>query len=334
MTGATEPDRHEPVFVTGGTGFVGSHLVEALRARGYSEIRCLVRKRPGWLEGIDCVEVRGDLDEHELLRDAMEGCGTVYHVAGLTRARSWGEFERANVQGTVNLLEAAASLSAPPKIELVSSLAAVGKTREALATESTPLNPVSMYGRSKAVMESRVWEYRDRLSMVVVRPPAVYGPRDSDIYTIFKAASRGLFPVVGASADPALTLVHVSDLVEGMIDCLESPSATTRTYFLGADPAYSWAEVRDAAAAAVKRKLLTLRIPQSLILPVGILAEAAGRIVGKYPPLNREKALEIRDACIMCRSSAARQDFDYAPGTTLTDGFADTASWYRSQGWL
>jgi nucleoside-diphosphate-sugar epimerase len=334
-SGATpDIDREAPVFVTGGTGFVGSHLVEALQARGYREIRCLVRDRAGWLETIDCVRVSGDLSSPETLREAITGCSSVYHVAGLTRARSWAEFERANIDGTVNLLTAASDMKAPPRVQVVSSLAAVGRADTAIANESTPLDPVSQYGRSKAMMESRVQVFRDRLPLVMVRPPAVYGPRDSDIFTIFKAASRGLFAVVGGSVDPALTLVHVSDLVRGMIKCLETSATAGRTYFLGADPPYTWAEVRDAAATAVGRRLLTLRIPRSFILPVGILSEAAGRLVGSYPPLNREKALEIRDACIMCTSGSARQDFDYDAATPLVDGFLSTASWYRDNGWL
>ncbi|MFT5143400.1 MAG: dihydroflavonol-4-reductase [Rhodothermales bacterium] len=334
MSSASTPKTDQPVLVTGGTGFVGSHLVEALHARGYDDVRCLIRSKPGWLSGIPHQAVRADLGSVDDLAAAMTGCSTVYHVAGRTRARSWEEFEDANVQGTLNLLQAASSLSPAPRVQIVSSLAAVGAAADKVATENTPLRPVSMYGRSKAVMEDKIQAFRTLVPITVVRPPAVYGPRDADIFTIFKGASRGVFPVVGGSTGPALSLVHVTDLVRGMIDAAESPATVGNTYFLGADPAYSWAQVKDAAARALNRRVFTLRIPESLIVPVGAVVQAAGRLFGTYPPLNREKALEIRDACIMCSSDRARLGFGYTAGVPLVEGFADAVDWYKGAGWL
>ncbi|MBO6574249.1 MAG: NAD-dependent epimerase/dehydratase family protein [Rhodothermales bacterium] len=323
-----------PVFVTGGTGFVGSHLVEALRARGYEEIRCLVRNKPGWLEHIAHTPVRGDLTHGPTLAQAMQGCSVVFHVAGRTRARTWEEFEAANITGTTNLLEAAATLDQPPRIQIVSSLAAVGDVAADIADESTPLNPVSQYGRSKALMEVAIEPWRQQLDLSVVRPPAVYGPRDSDIFTVFQAASRRLFAVVGGAKGPAMTLVHVRDLVRGMIDAAETAETRNQTYFLGADPPYSWDQVRDAAAQALGRRVATLRIPRPLIVPVGTMVEKVGGLFGAYPPLNREKALEIRDACIMCTSGAAHRDFAYQASVPLQEGFDETVTWYRAHGWL
>lgn len=320
--------------MTGGTGFVGSHLVEALHGRGHKEVRCLVRSAPGWLEGLPHQPVRGDLQDVGLLKEALTGCSTVYHVAGRTRARTWQEYERANVAGTLNLLDAARTLSPSPRVLIVSSLAAVGHSDQPEADEATPLKPVSMYGKSKAEMEQRIQPYHRDLRVTVVRPPAVYGPRDADIFTVFKAAARGVFAVVGGSEGPAFTLVHVRDLVQGMIQAAETAVTVGRTYFLGHDPAYSWSRVRDTMSAALGRRVMTLRIPRPLIVPVGTLSQWAGRLVGAYPPLNREKAVEIRDACIRCSSAAATSDFGYAPSVDLAEGFRETVSWYRDAGWL
>jgi nucleoside-diphosphate-sugar epimerase len=188
-----------------------------LSERGYGPIRCLVRKNPGWLSEVPHTPVSGDLSDVSALAQAMEGCGLVFHVAGRTRAQSWEAFHEANVAGTINLLEAACSLDNPPRVQIVSSLAAVGRADQPIATETTPLEPVSMYGRSKAEMEKAIQPYHDRLDITVIRPPAVYGPRDTDIFTVIQGASRGLFAVVGGSEGPALTLVHVRDLVRGMV---------------------------------------------------------------------------------------------------------------------
>lgn len=263
----------------------------------------------------------------------MRGCRTVYHIAALTRSRDWDTFEKVNIDGTVSVLDAAAAQPDPPRVIVLSSLAAVGRA-DGIANEETPLAPVSMYGRSKAIMEERVADYHDRLPITVIRPPAVYGPRDTDIYTVFQTAQRGLFAVVGGEAGPAVTLVHVSDLVRGILAAARADVTVGRTYFIGADPPHSWKDFRDAAARALGRRVMTLSIPRGLVIPVGTTVELAGRLVGTYPPLNREKAMEIRYACTRCTSERARQEFGYEASIPLEEGFEDAVKWYRSRGWL
>lgn len=337
-------DPDHPVFVTGGTGFVGSHLVEHLLASGATDVRCLVRSDPKWLSGLPVTIIRGDLDENDALDAGLKDVGTVYHVAALTRAPAYDAFRRANVEGTRRLLErvraADATASAIPtpsrrlqRVVLVSSLAAVGRADVPVPDESAPLRPVSMYGRSKMEMEALVPEFAD-LPITVVRPPAVYGPRETDIFTFFQTLSRGVCPIVGAGTEPALSLVHVQDLVRGMAAAAASPAAAGGTFFLGNGAPYSWGHIRDAAAAALGRRVLTLRIPRALVRPVGAASEWVGRLTGAYPPLNREKATEILEAATMCSSQRAMETFGYAPDTPLEDGMAATIAWYRERRWL
>ncbi|NNF04260.1 MAG: NAD-dependent epimerase/dehydratase family protein, partial [Rhodothermales bacterium] len=138
------------VFVTGGTGFLGGHLVEALIDAGCTSVRCLVRSDRKWLDGLPVEIVAGDLSDHPALDRGVQGADVVFHVAALTRARTWEAFERANVVGTARLLNAVAeSGTGSVRVVLTSSLAVVGDTDATVADESTPLNPVSMYGRSK-----------------------------------------------------------------------------------------------------------------------------------------------------------------------------------------
>lgn len=326
------------VFLTGGTGFIGSHLVEELKARGYGEVRCLARGRLKWLAGMDVVPVRADLSDAAALRAAVEGVDYVYHVAGVTRATDWATFEEANVAATVRLLDAVREVNPGiRKVVLTSSLAAVGRCAEGVADEATPLNPVSRYGRSKAEMEGAVaaWQARHpEIPIVIVRPPSVYGPREADIFTLFKAARRGIFPVTGQTNVPYLSLVHGRDLVSGMVDAAEAEGTAGRTYFIGSEEQYAWNDVKQAMTDALGRKAVTLPVPEALVEVVGAAVEAAGRLVGHYPPLNREKAREARLACKMCSVARARRDFGYRQRIPLDEGMRETVAWYRTQGWL
>lgn len=327
-------------FVTGGTGFVGSHLVEELQRRGYTEIRCLVRAEPRWLEGLAVEFVRGDLFDAEALREGVRGVDRVFHVAGLTRAPDEAALRRANVEGTLNLV--AAVREAAPEVERVlvtSSLAAVGPSpeeggRPRPLTESDPLRPISRYGRSKAEMERRLGAEAGALPLTIVRPPVVYGPREADIYTLIAtAARRRLFPIVGEGRQPQLSLVHVRDLVRGMAEAAEAPEAAGQAYFLSSEVGYSWEEVRCAVVEALGRGVLRLNLPRALVTPVGVAAELAGRVLGAYPPLNREKTREAKHTWL-CSVEKAQREIGYRPAVGLEEGMAETVAWYRDEGWL
>ncbi|NND72478.1 MAG: NAD-dependent epimerase/dehydratase family protein [Rhodothermales bacterium] len=327
-------------FVTGGTGFVGSHLVEALLSRGYS-VACLVRNHPKWLQGLPVDFIRGDLSSTASLERALEDVTHVYHVAGLTRAANEAMLLHANVTGTVDLLKTIRrSASNVERVLVTSSLAAVGFSERLIATEASPLRPISAYGRSKARMEDAIAALqKDRawndLPVTIVRPPAVYGPREKDIFTFIRMLSLGVAPMVGSGALPELSLVYVVDLVEGMILAAESPEAAGKTYFMGSEEQYSWKDVKQATQRALgKKRALTIPVPRSIVPTIGSVVEFGGRIFGKLPPLNEEKAIEILKACKMCSSARAAQDFGYHQKTTLDAGLVETVEWYRQQGWL
>ena len=330
------------VFVTGGTGFVGSHLVEELMERDVDEIRCLVRSDPKWLSDLDVEYVRGDLSDVETLWSALDGVTHVYHVAGITRAPSWEPFYEVNVKGTLNLLGAVKH--AAPHVERVvvtSSLAAVGRAASDVATEETPLRPVSRYGRSKAEMEAALQDphkmttsYWDALPITVVRPPAVYGPRDRDILDFFRAVKRHVCPIVGGGSARTLSLVHGRDLARGLVEASWHPDAAGETYFLGSEQPYAWNEVKEAATEALDTWAVTLPVPGPLVGAVGAAAEAWGTLTGAYPPLNRDKAREIRHACTACSIDKAQAHFGYRPQIPLDEGVARTIEWYDERGWL
>lgn len=321
-------------FVTGGTGFVGSHLIESLLKKGVT-VRAMVRTDPKWLKGLDVEIVKGDLFSPEALRDGLSGVDQVFHVAGLTRARTQEELDRANVEGTINLLTAIRKVNPNVQhVQITSSLAAVGPSGESALLEDAPLNPLSRYGISKARMEVAIGEHFANVSPTIIRPPAVYGPREADIYTIIKTADKQrVFPIVGDPSRKVMSLVHVEDLVRGMIQASDSELSSGKTYFLGSREIYSWGEIRDAVRDALGKRLLTVRVPPALATMVGTIVETGAGIFGRYPALNREKA---REGCAswVCSIDAAANDFGYEQRIPLTTGIAETVAWYRKNGWL
>ena len=325
----------EKAFVTGGTGFIGSHLVEALLRRGLGEVRCLVRTRRKWLEGLPIREVRGDLFDEALVADAVRDVDYVYHNGGVTRARDDAVFQEANVAATLRLMETLARVNpGVRRVVVTSSLAVVGRSADPVATEESPMQPLSRYGASKARMEEALSAWRDRLPIAIVRPSTVYGPREADLYAFFRMANMGFCPVVGDTREPAMSLVHARDLVRGMIAAAETPGVAGETFFLGGEALYSWRDLKEAAAAALGRNALTVPVPPPLVSLSGALVEGVFRLWGSLPPFHREKAREIRYACKMCSIDKARRLLEYRPALSLKEGVADTIAWYRAQGWL
>lgn len=327
------------VFVTGGTGFVGSHLAEALVARG-DTVRALVRSAPKWLDGVPIEAVAGGLLDAEALRAGLDGVDTVFHVAGLTRAPDQATLDRANVDGTTALLDAVREAAPTARVVITSSQAAAGPSpvrdgRAVPIDETASMRPVSMYGRSKARMESIVRErYGGDLDIVMTRPSAVYGPREADIFTMIQTAARQrVFPVVGSGDAPRLSLVHVADLVRGLIAAADTPKTSGRTYFLASEVYYTWDTIYRAIREALGVRVLRVNVPPALVTPIGATVETFGRLTGQYPPLNRDKAREAREAWL-CSVEAAMEDFGFRQQVPLEAGMRETVAWYRAEGWL
>ncbi len=323
-------------LVTGGTGFVGSHLVDLLLQKNYS-VRCLIRKSSDtkWLNGKGIEYVYGDLFDHNALRDAVNGVDYVYHCAGVTKAKTKQEYYRGNAEGTKNILDAA--LKHNPQLRRfvhVSSGAAVGPSSSRIPiTEEAPAHPLTTYGKSKWQAEEDCRKVMDRLPITIVRPPAVFGQRDKDIFEFFSTMSKGLQPMVGFS-EKYVSLIHVTDLVRGIILAGESGKTVGQTYFITSKEVYGWKEIGEVTRKALNRSALRLRIPEGGIYVIAAFAEFFSTFSLKPALINFEKARDMVQDYWTFDHSKAKRDFGFEQQVSLEEGIHRTVDWYKKEGWL
>jgi nucleoside-diphosphate-sugar epimerase len=321
-------------FVTGGTGFVGAHLVQALRARG-DRVTCLVRNAAkaqalGWT---DVRLIRGDLEDAAALREGCAGAEVIYHVAGRISARDMDEFMRANRDGTANLLEAAAQGGGPPgRFVLVSSLAAAGPTVPGKPIDETrPPSPVTPYGQSKLAAELVVRTMAG--SWTIVRPPTVYGEWDREVLKVFKLARTGLAPVFGDGSQE-LSVIYAGDLAAALVAAANAPAAANRVYYAAHPVVTTSRELVRAIGRAVGREPRIVPLPRplarGLLWTIGSLAHLTGRAT----LLSGDKAAEFLAPAWTCSSDALARDTAWRAATDLETGLRRTTAWYRREGWL
>ena len=324
------------VLVTGGTGFVGSHLVERLLRTGY-DVTCLVRdlRYLRWLEGMEVRLIQGDCTQPESLAAAVQGVSLVFHCAGLTKAIHARDYYDVNHLGTKNLLEACARHN--PGIEkfiLVSSQAAAGPSLDGRPVDdSTTPHPVSDYGRSKLLAEDEVRTYKELLPVVILRPTSVYGPRDTDVYELFRWASRGL-TLEMSGGDRYLNLCYVEDLAAALLLSAERRTESGSVYFVAENRFYSWSEFRALLLSSGGVKARKIKIPYGAAYLIGLASEI-GSLFTKKPALaNRQKVREAAQRYWLCDVGKIENDLCFRAEYPLQKGLELTWQWYRKNRWL
>lgn len=325
----------ETVLVTGATGFVGSHVMEVSRGQPF-RLRALVRKEADAArlkrEGVEVV--RGSLEDPGALREAASGADAVLHLAAATKARSFEEYEQANAAGTLAMIEAIlAGSPSPRRLIYLSSLAAVGPSYDGLpVTRDTAPRPLTAYGRTKLAGEQACAAAGEMLEVAILRAPAVYGPRDRDVFEFFRMAKRGLVVVPGGGAR-RLQMVHAADLARALV-LSATAEGTTGVYHVAEARSYEMEEMARMVGSAVGGRARILKLPGAWIATAATVSERLAGLVGKGTIFNRDKAREILAPAWLCETDMARRDLGFETHIPLQAGLNETAKWYFDNRWL
>ena len=300
------------VAVTGGTGFIGRALCARLRAHGYP-VRALVRNTDlaADLAASGVTLVPGDLDDGDALRALLDDCDVVIHLAGAVRGNSQQSFDRTNVRGTQNLLEALRACEKSPRLLLISSLAA----REP---------GLSWYARSKYQAEQCLRDGPADLDWAIIRPPAVYGPGDKEMLPVFLWMARGMAPVPG---DPAarVSLIHVQDLTSAIVACLGLAHLRHRTFTLddGKPGGYDWNEMAAIAGVVWQRRVRLVRLPGPLLDALAHANLALSRALNYAPMLTPAKLRELRHPNWVANNDDITSVTGWRPQVQLSKGLEE-----------
>jgi nucleoside-diphosphate-sugar epimerase len=311
--------RQRIVAVTGATGFLGLHLVVALAREGAS-IRILARRDPAheFWAGIEFETIYGSLEDADALARLVAGADAVVHCAGLIKAQNRDAFLRANRDGTAALARAARRNAPQAHFIAVSTLAA----REPQLSDYA----FSKHGGEEAAQA----EYAGaEAQLVIIRPPALYGPWDKATLPVFQAAAWPVAPVLSRGQ---VTILYVADAAAALARLAMGAGGPGLFALQGTHLRLD--EVTAAAARAQGRKARMVHVPAFLLRAAGAASALWGRLRGEPPVFSEGKAREMLFPDWLVSADDALPASVYQPQTGLEDGFASTVAWYRQRGWL
>ena len=320
-------------LVTGSTGFIGSHLAEGLAQRGV-QVRCLVRKTSDlkWLKDLPVEFACGDCNEKGSLKEAVKGVDQVFHLAGVTKAIDKKTYFEVNALGTENLIHAC--LKHSPRLQkfiYLSSQAAAGPCHNGREKkESDGCEPVSPYGQSKRLGEELALAHAHELPLLILRPSAVYGPRDRDIYAFFRLLSKRINPYLTGR----LSLCYIQDIIQAILLASESQESNGEIFFLSDGRSYRMDEIGDVFAQAMGVNPLSIPVPKWVIFGIASFSDYLSKLSRRPSLISRGMAEQMVQEDWSCDISKARTVLGFEPRIHLAQGAKLTVDWYRKENWL
>lgn len=324
------------IVLTGANGFLGSHLVDRLLKESV-EVHCIVRQSSNlkWLEGKNIHLHTCGLEDISSIAEVLKNVDYIFHLAGTVAALNYEDYLYGNVVLTENILEAALAHSDNLKNIVVTSSLAVGGPSDLdnRLSEEDGFNPVSLYGKAKVAQEEMCEKYADRLPITIARPSVISGEREVELFEFIKTVNQGLVPLVGFS-EKYVGIIHVSDLVEAMYQMALSEKTAGQAYYLSSEEIISWKALADICAKKLNKKPLILRLPHFIIYIAGAIASFFGKLQGKAPTFDFEKAKEGVQKAWICDVSKAKKDFEFKQTVSIQEGVEQAIDWYLKHNWL
>jgi dihydroflavonol-4-reductase len=319
------------ILVTGSNGFVGSHICETLLENGY-KVRAMVRRTSNLanIKGLDLELVYGDLNDAESLSEAVKDVSVVVNNGGLTKAIDPAVFNKVNAEGTENILRAV--LEDNPDIEKfiqVSSTAASGPADSMTPRDEnqTP-KPLTEYGRSKLKGEVIAKKYSEKIPVVILRPSAVYGPRDPEMFTFFKIIKWGIKPTFG-TGESYINFTYVKDLALSVVKSIESNVPSGEVYFVTEKKVYTYSQAGDIISGLLGGRALDIHIPVSVVNLAGRISEEIAKRRNKAVIFTKDKAIEISQKYWIFSGDKIERDMGFVAPTSFREGAEKTIRWYR-----
>ncbi len=329
------------LLVTGGTGFIGSHLAEEGRRRGAEVVVLGLTDRPEERANVELLRrlgveiVPGSITDLELCRRAARGATHVFHLAVAMRegAKQDEFFESVNLDGTRALLEASAG-EGVRRFVYCSTIGIYGHRAPGVTREDSPLAPGNVYERTKVAAERMVREVgaKSGLPYVILRPADVYGPRDQRLLKLFKGVSRGRFPLFGSGAGRR-HMVYVDDVVSAFFQACERDQALGAAAIVAGPRPYTLRELISLVQQATGSPRFGVRLPLAPMLATAAVVEDVSRVLRVDPPIYRRR-MDFFWSDSEFDTSRARRLLDWAPRVDLPEGVRRTAEDYRRAGLL
>ncbi|PZR30190.1 MAG: UDP-glucose 4-epimerase [Azospira oryzae] len=325
------------LLITGASGFLGYHLVEEAVKQGFEVTAAVRRHSP--VEQLKNFPIEFTSLDYEdpraLLKNLTENnYDYIVHAAGATKAHHTEDYDRVNALYTMNLAQAAVAYGQQlKKFVFISSLAAVGPLDNSFdtITEKKVSKPVTPYGKSKLLAEVNLASF-NTLPLIILRPTAIYGPMERDLFLIIKAIYRGLELYIG-DIDQMLSFVHVKDVAKVSLQALTS-STQKGVYNLSDGQRYDRYALTAVLKNLLHKKTIKIHLPLPVVKVMASVLEVIYSFSKKKPALNTDKLAELTARNWVCSIDSLQKDIGYVPRYTLQNGMKETLEWYKINKWL
>jgi dihydroflavonol-4-reductase len=327
------------LLVTGGTGFIGSRLALEARRVGLEVVVAgqlntdPERARAEELGRAEVKILQGPLQDRQYARRIVEDCQYVIHLAAAQHEANVPDsyFQDVNVNGTSSLLEASKAAGVR-RFVYGSTIGVYGEAGQAILDETSPPRPVNVYGRTKLAAEGVVRSFNQAIETSIVRISETYGPGDFRLLKLFRGIERGRFFIVGSGLNRR-QVIHVRDLVRGLLVAVEHPAAVGQTFIMAGQEILTTREVVEQVAQALNRHAPHLRVPMWPFLALAVTMEKTLSPLGIRPPLHRRRLDFFRKSFVFS-TAKAQALLGFTPAISFREGAVETANWYREGGYL